>query len=698
MPQRWKDGDKIGMKKEEHISDPGCSGDQADPLLQYDEIFSVTLQNLNTKIGHPQKNVQKLYTVLKRGLGDRITLLDIRYSPPTEGPVSASIQATKKDDCEVEVSLLLNPEVASRLVDHGPSADDQEASREFRAFWGDKAELRRFRDGSISESLVWSASEPVTLQILSHLVARHFKQSPSLAVLKTQRLEDNLLPQRTELSSVEAFKHLNSQFQKLSSFLHQLEGLPLAVRSISPVDPALRSSVIRNPLDPLAAAPINVLIQFDSSTRWPDSLPAIQYTKIAFLLKLSELMSSSDSSLEMRVGLENTSTSSSGHLNTSFLDISYPPPSHTLAPTCFRLRIYHDRELHLLQTALADKSLHGSIRDQLTSALAIQKQHYLAAPLHSTTIQNLTTKFPALSTTIRLLKKWASSHLLSRLVPEETLEIIAAHIFLHPSPWSTPSSPSTAFYRCIWLLARWDWAAEPLIVDLSYSQDMSAKSRDDLRTRFQAWRKLDPNMNKVTWFIGTNIDETGVVWTTNARPEKVTAARVRSLAGACMEIIKRKGSDMSEVDVESLFRTPMEHFDFLLHLTRAVTKGKGANNDKTVNMTYKNLQITSGLELDEIGFDPVELYLRDLEKAFGNVALFFHGTQGEGKVIAGLWRPNALGKKEWRVRMGFSTLPLRENEQQGEEKTMGEFNGEAVLSEIAMMGEGIVKKVDMKRI
>ncbi|RMZ89054.1 hypothetical protein DV736_g3698, partial [Chaetothyriales sp. CBS 134916] len=687
------------MKKDEHVSDPVCSVDQADPLLQYDEVFSVTLQDLNTKTGHPQKNVQKLYTLLKQGLGNRITLLDLRYSPPAERPASADLQAVKKDDWEVEVSLLLNPETASRLVDHGPSADDQEASKEFRAFWGEKAELRRFRDGSISESLVWSAGEPVTLQIFSHLVSRHFKQSPSLVILKTQRLEDNLLPQRTDLSSVEAFKHLNNQFQKLSSLLHQLEGLPLPVRSISPVDPALRSSVIRNPLDPLAAAPINVLIQFDSSTRWPDSLPAIQYTKIAFLSKLAELMSSSDSSLEMRVGLENTSTSSSGYLNTSFLDINYPPLSHTLAPICFRLRIYHDRELHLLQTALADKSLHGSIRDQFTSALAIQKQHYLAAPLHSTTIQNLTTKFRALSTTIRLLKKWASSHLLSRLLPEEILETIAAHIFLHPRPWSTPSSASTAFYRCIWLLARWDWAAEPLIVDLSFSQDMSAKQRDDLRTRFQAWRKLDPNMNKVAWFIGTNIDETGVVWTTNARPEKVTAARVSSLAGACMEIVTRMGTDMREVDIESLFRTPIEHFDFLLHLTRAVTKGNGTNKGKAVNTTYKNLQITNDLELDKIGFDPVELYLRDLEKAFGNVALFFYGTQGEGKVIAGLWRPNALGKKEWRVRIGFSTLPLREKEQQGEEeKTIGAFNGEAVLSEMAMIGEGIVKKVDKNRI
>ncbi|RMZ82306.1 hypothetical protein DV738_g1814, partial [Chaetothyriales sp. CBS 135597] len=660
-------------KSNERVSAP------TNPLLQYDEVFSITLKGINPKTGHPQK----LHTVLKRGLGDRITLLDLI-------PV-----ATKENDYEIQVALLLNPEVASRLVDHGPSADDQEASKEFRAFWGEKAELRRFRDGTISESLVWSASEPVTLQILSHLVARHFKQSHPRVVLKTQRLEDSLLRQSTGLSAVDAFKLLRSQFQKLSSLLLQLRGLPLPVRSISPVDPALRSSVLRHPLDPSAASPINVLIQFDSSTRWPDSLPAIQYTKIAFLSKLSELISTSESSLVMRVGLENTTTSSSGHLNTSFLDVIYPPPSPTLAPICFRLRIYHDREIHLLQTTLADKSLHGSVRDQLTSALAINKQNYLAAPLHTTAIQNLITKFPALSATIRLLKKWASSHLLSRLLPEEILEIIAANIFLHPSPWRTPNTASTAFYRCLSFLSQWDWATEPLIVDLSLSQDMTAKQRDDLRTRFQAWRKLDPNMNKVTWFVGTNIDETGVVWTTDARPEKVTVARVSSLAGACMEILREGRSNVRKADVESLFKTPIEHFNFLLHLTRAVTKGNGNSTGKAGSTTYKNLQITSQLELEQIGYDPVELYLQDLERAFGNVALFFYG---EGKVIAGLWRPSVLGKKEWRVRIGFSTLPLREKDEQGEgEKTIGKFNGDAVLSEMAMMGEGIVKKVEIKQ-
>jgi hypothetical protein len=51
------------------------------------------------------------------------------------------------------VGLDLDPAHAARIVDRGPAADDAAAAAAFRAFWGDKAELRRFKDGSIVEAV-----------------------------------------------------------------------------------------------------------------------------------------------------------------------------------------------------------------------------------------------------------------------------------------------------------------------------------------------------------------------------------------------------------------------------------------------------------------------------------------------------------------------------------------------------------------
>ncbi|CAN0366032.1 unnamed protein product, partial [Laminaria digitata] len=53
------------------------------------------------------------------------------------------------------VGLIVDSVNAGRLVDKGPPAENGPAARKFREFWGDKSELRRFKDGSIVEAVVW---------------------------------------------------------------------------------------------------------------------------------------------------------------------------------------------------------------------------------------------------------------------------------------------------------------------------------------------------------------------------------------------------------------------------------------------------------------------------------------------------------------------------------------------------------------
>ena len=53
-------------------------------------------------------------------------------------------QATPQPRC-VRLLVWLDPATALRMVDIGPPADDAAAAKAFRAFWGDRAELRRFQ-------------------------------------------------------------------------------------------------------------------------------------------------------------------------------------------------------------------------------------------------------------------------------------------------------------------------------------------------------------------------------------------------------------------------------------------------------------------------------------------------------------------------------------------------------------------------
>ena len=672
----------------------------AEPTLQYDEVYSISLRPDNVTPSSRVAVLTKLYQVMKRGLGDRVTLLDLQTVPPRQWSITKH-QPQLKHSMVVGLRLLVNAEAASRLIDHGPSADDQEAAQEFQRFWGEKSELRRFKDGSISESLVWSPSRPVVEQIVEWLLNRHLDKSAASPVCKSPKLESQILESGSSMTTAEALKLVNNQFQTLSSTLHQLEGLPLPIRSISPADPVLRSSTLHHPLLPTTVSPISILIQFDSSTRWPDSLPAIQHTKIAFLLKLADLLSTSDTSLTTRVGLENTSSQQSGYHNTSFLDIIYPPPHHQLAYIAFRLRIQHEQELPLLQ-AQVTKSISPAERSQATSALTSHKRT-VAGPLHTTTLRTLTTRFSALSSTIRLLKAFISSHHLSSLIPPEFVELIAAHVFLHPSPWSVPGSASTAFLRCLHFLSMWDWQVTPIIIDLSLSQDMSDAAREESKTRFTAWRKLDPQMNNVSWFVGTSIDGTGVVWSEGGRVEKVVAARLRALASAVIELVKSKGTGMREGDWSSIFHGETGDFDFVTQLDKTLVKGPPKDKKKGMGkeqQKFKNLVLAQqSISIDDIGFDPVSLYLEDLRKVFGHVALFFHG-EGQN-FICGLWRPNVTGERDWRVRLGWSSVPIRYKEDvsvdDGEEKkAMCTINKDGILAEMGIMGEGIVKDIKVK--
>ena len=48
---------------------------------------------------------------------------------------------------------------------------------EFRVFWGERSELRRFQDGSINEAVVWTGGSVgerrgVVAQIITHLLHR----------------------------------------------------------------------------------------------------------------------------------------------------------------------------------------------------------------------------------------------------------------------------------------------------------------------------------------------------------------------------------------------------------------------------------------------------------------------------------------------------------------------------------------------
>ena len=659
-----------------------------------------------------QPDCEKLYDVLRRGLGDRITQLHIALPDLIESwPLNRDVPPAgskrpgvrEVEDLRVAISIVLNPHTAYRIIDQGPSAEQKADAASFRAFWGEKAELRRFADGRILECVVWDAAGKSTVveQIIRFVVGRHL----GLAAEEGLRLrEDGLnaviarmgMAMGAPLTSSKAFK--TDAFAKFENDLRAMD-LPLSIKQILPADAQLRhtSSQHRD----RQRAPANVTLQFEDSPRWPEDLVAIQRTKIAFLLNLVERLldpSATADIMSARVGLENPDLEL---CNQGFLEVVYS------SGAAFRVRIYYEREGELLEKRVKDptKTLGPREREIAAMVLAKWRRDYTKAPAFTAAVARLTLRFPALTGTIALLKKWFASHLLANRVPVEIIEMLAIRTFAHPWPWgSEPGTPRTGFLRSLHFIAGWNWRVDPLIVDLSSGTNaLKAAEVRAIRSRFEAWRKLDHALGRVVLFCASDVDPEGVCFS-EGQISKVVAGRMTALARAavdlldCSPVMNGKGD---WTDGRALFASGLQDFDFVLHL-QPEKIGRSQNKRKAIGThsmngdggtLYKNLEIDTQSSQDptQAGYDPSVLFLQDLELLYGDSVLFFSSSD-ERPIIAGLWDPAATAERNWRLGAGFSTLPVSTQGTEGEVKAR--VNRQAVLAEIARLGGDLIVKVE----
>ena len=624
----------------------------------------------------------RAYQALKIGLGDRVLLIHLR--PPGRTAWSpASPTHPSKVKPKIRIGLILDPGQINRSVDRGPSAEDKGAAAAFRQFWGEKAELRRFKDGSIQESLIWSATDArnsILKQIVTHVIRRHLGEEAAndlnLIGDSFNRLLDNKSSNLIEPSIL--YQPVINVFEVLEKHIRQLQGLPLQIRQISAADSQLRYASANVPVvkpGQYQVEPANVHIQFEGSNRWPDNIAAVQRTKIAFLLKMGELLAEAATGLTTRLGLENNSQKL---LNSAFLDVLYPEGAF------FRLRIHHEREFNLLEKTLKEKSHTQTSREETAAALSAYKRNFIQAPVHTQAIRTLSTRFPLLSPSIRLMKNWRDAHLLSHHISDGLIELLTVRVFVHPGPWSVPGSVMTGFLRTLKLISKWDWRSEPLIVD--FNGEMSSKEIDGIHIRFEAWRKIDPAMNRVVMFAASNLDPDGITWT-ELGPSKVVAARFTSLAKAACEVIKEQGVG---IEPEMLFTASMFDYDFVVHLNTKFV-GDNAGRQKNLKPIFKNLQVQAHEDRSLVGFTAVQSFVEELRTLCDSNVVFFYNEQG-GSVVAGLWNPQT-GLRPWKTNLQYSTVPVTAPDEENAQVTI---NKTAALHDIARLGGDMISRIEVK--
>ncbi|KAM0126161.1 hypothetical protein ACHAP3_009398 [Botrytis cinerea] len=656
---------------------------KADQILQkYDCIVNIPIpaqkdgvSSCDHKI-HTTTFANRVFATLKEGLSDRVKLLDIKVTETTPWSLKSSGPSTSNDQA-LNLAVSFDPANISRLVDHGPPAEDKKKALKFQKFWGEKAELRRFKDGSILESLVWSSGSTYSIfeDIVTYLMKRHFGAEISKGLSFIGEGFEKLLPSYG--NSSKAFEVLRQAYNTFEKDIRDMESLPLQLKQLSAVDPQLRSSSIDLPLfaprQPLGV-PADVLIQFEGSGRWPDDVVAIQRTKIAFLLKIGELLVESNDSIITRLGIENEDQPLQ---NCAFLDVFYP------SGATFRLRIHNEREHTLLERQIKDKSSDNRSREDAVSALSIYKRFNIQLPLHTQSISTHCTRFPLLSPTIRLVKKWFDRHMLSDHISDELIELLAARAFLQPYPWKAPSSVMSGFLRTLLFISKWDWRSTPLIVD--FTGTMTDKDVSTLNTRLEAWRKIDPGMNRTVVFAASNHDMTGTAFTEKG-PSKMVAARMTALARSACKAVKDQSLNL---DNRSLFVTSTNDYNFVIHLN---PKAAGTSKAKDSHR-FKNLEVQSELSIEKVDYQPLRMFSEELESLYSGSIVFFRSATDISR-IGGLWNPQTNVSRAFKVNLAYAVKP-EGNDGDDEEAKNVKINQSAMLAEIARLGGDMVSRIEI---
>ncbi|WJX55563.1 hypothetical protein P8452_41325 [Trifolium repens] len=622
---------------------------------------------------------EKIHAILSKGLNDRAKFIRVIWrNAECQWSVNDGLSVLDKEPLFIGISVS-DLEKAFRMVDIGPNAESKEEALEFRKFWGEKAELRRFKDSRIAESTVWECQKWERHLILKktaeHVLSRHLSLSKENIVVIVDQLDFSLAH-----GAVDPISHsgnLLEAFDLLSKRLRLIGNLPLKVSSVQPLDSAFRFTSVfppephllanekiesfrLNKLVPSCIQPLEIMIQLEGSGNWPMDEIAIEKTKSSFLIQIGE-------SLQKKWGMTCTATEDD-------VDV-------LMSGYAFRLKLLHEMALSLI----------GS--DQKSRVHSADKK-LLIRSQHASMINGLQSRFPIYGPVVRLAKRWAASHLFSACLVEEAIELVVAYLFLNPLPFDAPCSRITGFLRFLQLLSNYDWTFSPLVVDIN--NDLSQSDEKEINDNFLLRRKGQGENVGPVMFLATVYDKASEAWTglsPSALELKRLVAYARSSANLLMKLTFQE--EIGPYRWECVLRTPLNNYDaiIILHKDKLAYPQRLLFSSEVVHGTQVAKGHTSKFfqpfllpkdlkgrpeELKNkllVDFNPSRCFIKDLEKEFSTTFQLWHDSLG-GDAIGLTWRKSHPTKK-------------RKQEEVVEEG----YDPRKVLKAVGEVGKGFVRSI-----
>ncbi|XP_034245395.1 nucleolar protein 6 isoform X2 [Thrips palmi] len=684
-----------------------------DHILCFTNISS--LEEMNKKFASKKEKLDKghhsiglaaylLLKVLQKGLGKRVSEWGIHI--PQKVSWQIADQPTPSQG-PLLIGINLDSEHAYSVLDKGPPADMPQAE-EFRKFWGDKSELRRFQDGSISEAVVWLSEKDITLsqrrvinrQITEYLLKTKLGLDTSKClVYLADQLEETLALTKCKPATFsygtgeEATLAVLSALDKLAAQLRGLSDLPLDISGVQGSSPVCRYTDVFPPLStdshcrpgrfitkakencnvlaakahyshaPDYVSPVEVVLQLALSGKWPDDAQAVRRVRTAFAIQIAE-------SLRTQCGLTTQAFP-------NYVDV-------VKDGFVFRLRVAYQREPALLRQFVMPDGM-VKIVDNKEAQILEREINYL--PKITSFLHGLHQQQPAFGPAACLAKRWISSHMIRwSHFPEDAIELLVAHLFLCPEPFSPPAQPQIAFLRFLHLLSSTNWHLEPII--LNFNNDMNREIVQEIEHRFTSERAQLPAL-----FIATPSEHLNSSWTKEA-PSLTILARVALLAAESLKVLQSCYLTESHLETnmwKQIFRPSLDCYNIIIHLNPSMISRNSQWIDAKVSekiFALNPYKKGDNEKIPVVGYDAVQCYLQDLEEAYSDFAMFFHDLYG-GNVIGVVWKPPAMEPKDFKI----SHMNGRKLEVNPTQLTL---NKEALVEDFYILGKGLVKSIDVK--
>ncbi|CCE64941.1 hypothetical protein TPHA_0J01190 [Tetrapisispora phaffii CBS 4417] len=667
----------------------------------------------------------KITTVAKFALGDRIRLIEVelvgqnhrfpinKRKPHPAGQGNLNFEFIK-------LKLITNGSESEKIVTKGPifSEDPSQEAVAFKNFWGAKASLRRFKDGSITHCCIWStsANQPVITSILDFILKSHFSDGIHISDNFT-KLFHELLPlpnlpasSNTSVLNLSSFYNLKKSFDLLYKIIFKMK-LPLSVRSIQPVGSAFRYTSLCQPVPFAYSDPDffqEVVLEFETSQKWPDEIFSLEKSKTAFLLKIQEQLEAENGDRYRSFFTRDESIP----YNTEIMTLQILTPEGY----GFKFRVLTERDEILYLRAISNAR--AEVKSSLENTFLKFNAKYQASPRHTRTIENLSHTFEFYSPVVRLFKKWLDSHLLLGHLSEELVELIAMKPFVEHAPFLVPGSVENGFLKLLRFLSQWNWREDPLILDLTKSDEELSNSLDTsigagpgfdsktikklserltlsqykgIQSNFHNLRKSDPNGLTIQFFIASKNDPSGILYSSDV-PLPI-ATRITALAKVALNLIQIHGLNKQTIDL--LFTPAVKDYDYVIQLqTPTPLKSSSGILEITEfkNLASSKLPSSFPSDLSKMSelMDPTYHLVKYLNMKYKNSVIFSShkyiclngGPDGNKNVITALVKPMFKKDMKFRVNIDGNVAPI--------DAEMVKLNRDSIFHEIASFGNDMI--------